>query len=737
MSRRARPLRVAFHAINGVGLGHLVRAVAVATEVRALVDDAQVLVLTNAHDPSIAARAGFDFVQLPPRLGEPHADPARVDRALVPELEEAAMLGALAAFGPDLVVFDTHAPMGVVRRLAAMGARATLVLRELRAEATAALAASGALLSFDRVVIPHEPGDVDVTALGHAAVEVTGPVVRALGEAASRAKARPATRPLVVAIGGGGGQPVDARRYARAVVDAHILARARLPKLETVLVTGPYGEAPRGAARVAGLRVERDVADLPALLARATLVVSQAGYNAVAEIRALAKPAVLVPAHRKAEDQRARALRLARAGAAVIARPEARSIADRVESIVTTRGAVDAMRSAHAKQPLTPMNRAAAIAALRPVWRAPGRVTKVALVAHELAPKLGGMETVARALARGLDARGVDVRVYTTKRLGAIEASGLPPGVVRPLFTPLGAPLRIDLWADLLATIHAAVADAPDVVHLMNAGLAPWVPHLRAALPACVTVHVHGNDLLAPWVRHGLDAEAYRAAQIDGLARADAVLAVSRFSAELATRAGVPERAVEITPNGVDAARFCPGPRDEALAARLGLRDGDRVVLTVSRLAARKGHRLVLRAIAALAPRHPRIKYVFTGSNDALGAELLAEAASLGVASRVALAGFVDDAELPALYRLADVFALVPDGDDASDVEGFGVALLEAAATGLPAVAARTGGVPEAVEDLVSGLLVPKGDGRALEDAIERLLLDGALAKELGARARE
>ena len=735
----SRRLRIAFHAINGIGLGHLVRTMSIAAELPALVPGVQMLVLTNARDPSLLVAAGLDFVQLPPRLDEPHADPRRVHTALPGPLEDAALVAALAAFAPDLVVFDTHAPMRVVRRIAALGARSVLVLRELRPEALRAFVASGAARAFDRIVVPHDPDEVDLAALDELPVTVSGPVVRAMPRAADavtpRASGAVSTTaavasggPLVVAIAGGGGQPVDARRYLRAVADAHLLARARIPALETVLVTGPYGEAPAALEGFAGLTVIGSVPDLPALLARAALVISQAGYNAVAEIRALEKPVILVPGYRKAEDQRTRALRLVRAGAAVIARPAARELADRIEALVLAPGALAAMTRAHRAIPLVPGNRAAAEAVLRPACLTGGRVRRVVLVAHDFAPRLGGMETVARSLAHGLVARGVELSIYTARRLGA--GAGELGDRVRPLYRPLPRPLRIDLWADLLATLDAARRDAPDAIHLCHAGLGPWIPALRAALPCVVTAHVHGNDLLAPWVDHGGDDAAYREAQVAGLGAADAVVCVSQFSRALAAARGVPAGVLNVVENGVDPARFCPGPRDAALAARLGLADGDEVVLTVSRLAPRKGHRTALRAIARLAPHRPRLRYVFTGASEAMRAELAALAHELGIASRVIAAGSVPDAELPALYRLAGVFALLAEADSETDVEGFGVALLEAAATGVPVVATHSGGVPEAVGD--AGLLVAPGDAPAAAAAIARVLDDRDLARRLG-----
>ena len=595
-------MRIAFHAINGVGLGHVVRVIALAEEVRALLPRAALLVLTNARDTSMLSAARLDFVALPPRLGEPHADPDRARRSLPEPIEQAALAAALTAFRPDLVVFDTHAPPTLARHAASLGARSVLVLRELRPEALRAFLGGAAAAAFDRIVVPHAADEVDLgAAVASLPIEVTGPVVRELATRTPRSRAR--RGPLVVVMAGGGGQPVDTARFLRAAADAHLLARARVRGLETILVTGPYGARPEHVEGFDGLDVRSRCDDLPALLARASLVVSQAGYNAVAEIRALKKPAILVPGQRKAEDQAARAKRLARVGAAVVARPDARAIADRMEALLTSPAALEEMTRAHDRAPIVPANRATALAILRPVWAPPRAVRRVVIVAHDFAPKLGGMETVARSLAAGLHARGVDVRVYTSKRLGA--TAGGRPGAVRALYTPGPGARRIDLWSDLLATLDALVLDAPDVVHLCHAGLGPWVPALRAALPCAVTVNVHGNDLLSPWVHHGGDDDAYRRAQRAGLSAADAVLAVSRFSAQLARDRGVRAAAIDTIENGVDADRFSPGEPDRALASRLGIRADDEVVLTVSRLAPRKGHATVIRALPQILRARP------------------------------------------------------------------------------------------------------------------------------------
>jgi radical SAM protein with 4Fe4S-binding SPASM domain len=751
MSEGARgALRVLFHAINGVGLGHLVRTTCLAIEARRLSPGARVLIVTNAQDASMLEREGLDFVQLPPRLAEPHVAPRRALVALPEGLHHRAFEAVVEAFDPQLVVFDTHAPPRLVVHASRRGARTALVQRELRPAALAAFLRGPAALWFDRIVMPHDAGEIDPAALpAHLPVQLGGHVVRLPGAPVAGPR-RHGT--FVVAMAGGGGQPVDAARFCGAVADAHWLARARFPALETVLVTGPYGRPPD--RQFPGLTVERSAPDLPGLLARADVVVSQAGYNAVAELRAMGKPAIFVPGQRRMEDQRERARRLAHAGAAVLARPEARSIADQLERLLGDPARLEAMAWAHARAPIVARNREVAALLLRPALApspAAGAARRVVLIAHDFPPRVGGMETMAARVAAALAARGMDVTVYTSKRLGQPEGPGLERVRVRRLYTPRGTRGQIDAWGDLLLTLGALQLDAPDVVHLANGGLAPWVPAIRAVLPCAITSSAHGNDVRRPWVLHGGADADYLAALGAGLALADLVLPVSRFSAGLAASHGVPPSRTRVVPNGVDAAFFSPaspaspaspGPPDAgsqggpgALPHRREAWGPGPVVLTVSRLAPRKGHATVVRALPLLVERFPDIRYVFTGSGEALLGELLALARSLGVEGHLAPIGVVPDAALPALYRAAHAFALVPDAND-DDVEGFGIALLEAAACGLPSVGSRTGGVPEAIDDGKTGLVVPPGDAGATARALADLLGDPARAAALGEQAR-
>ena len=161
------------------------------------------------------------------------------------------------------------------------------------------------------------------------------------------------------------------------------------------------------------------------------------------------------------------------------------------------------------------------------------------------------------------------------------------------------------------------------------------------------------------------------------------------------------------------------------------------VILTVGRLHPRKGQHFIIEALQALpAAQRANVEYWLVGgpSKENYGARLREAAAASGLA--VQFFGNVDDDELTRLYGRADIFAMTSI-DHKHSVEGFGLVYLEAAAHGLPVVAHAVGGVPEAVADGVTGLLVPPRDRPALTAAFARLIDDPALRSRLGAAGRE
>jgi glycosyltransferase involved in cell wall biosynthesis len=204
-----------------------------------------------------------------------------------------------------------------------------------------------------------------------------------------------------------------------------------------------------------------------------------------------------------------------------------------------------------------------------------------------------------------------------------------------------------------------------------------------------------------PPLRNLASGWKYRRPSIQYLAISEAVRGVLIDS-------GVPAHRVQTIHSGIDLRRF-----NEVAKAPELFPAGTRVVGTVGHLAGHKGHRYLLQAIPYLLQAEPRLGVVITGDGD-LRATLEAQAASLGIRERVCFTGFHRD--VLGLMQQFEVFVFP------SYLEGLGTATLDAMALAKPVVAARAGGIPEVVQDGVTGLLVPPRDPPALARAMLQIL---------------
>ncbi len=213
--------------------------------------------------------------------------------------------------------------------------------------------------------------------------------------------------------------------------------------------------------------------------------------------------------------------------------------------------------------------------------------------------------------------------------------------------------------------------------------------------------------------------------------RSEAIFAVSEFVRTKLVEFGVPPERITVMYPPVDTARFPPCVSKEEAKAHLGL-SGRKVVLTVGRLIERKGHDVAIKAIASVTQQVDQLTYLVAGTGPKMD-ELRRVADELGLQDTVRFLGEAPEDELPMLYRSADVF-LFParEIEDRGDFEGLGIVLLEAAASGVPIVAGRSGGIPEAMVDGRTGFLVDPLSPEEAAARTTRLLLDAGLAGKMG-----
>ncbi len=205
------------------------------------------------------------------------------------------------------------------------------------------------------------------------------------------------------------------------------------------------------------------------------------------------------------------------------------------------------------------------------------------------------------------------------------------------------------------------------------------------------------------------------------------IIAISETIAEVLEDHDVDPARITVIRSAVDADRFQPSTSRQPFLDEFGLPDDAFAVCAAGQLIPRKGHRYLLEAAGQLKARYPQLRVLIFGEG-ALDNELRAQAAELGLGDVVQFAGFRDD--LDDWLTDFDLFC------HPALAEGLGVATLKAAAAGLPVVGFRAGGLVEAIEHDVTGILVAPEDSDALAKAIADLIDDPALASQLGAAGR-
>lgn len=321
----------------------------------------------------------------------------------------------------------------------------------------------------------------------------------------------------------------------------------------------------------------------------------------------------------------------------------------------------------------------------------------------------------------------------------------------RELLTRLGRDgVRVDL---ILARGKPHPANVPNwTVHrfAIARGLRWWVAPLVVP-PAIARVHavspfdllrVHSLRYIGPAAllarrRHGFDAPIVAhhhhldSSPLNALIERRVVGAVDRLVVgsefarrQLASDLSARTDHVAVIPYGVDD-RFAPRPAREDLRARHTLGDGP-VVLFFGGLKPRKNLPLLLDIWAPIAASHPDARLLVAGGGPLLQT-LRERAAALGLMASVRFTGYVPEAEKAAHYNLGDVF-LFP-----SAMEGFGLAVVEAMASGLPVVASNRGSIPELVIDGEGGFVCDAKSAAPFVERVRRLLGDRPLRDKLGA----
>jgi glycosyltransferase involved in cell wall biosynthesis len=315
-------------------------------------------------------------------------------------------------------------------------------------------------------------------------------------------------------------------------------------------------------------------------------------------------------------------------------------------------------------------------------------------------------------LVEGLQARGIE-NVLVVPQGSDVEleakARGLP---LHPL--PMAGEADLRFPSRFRSLIRAT---APDLVHLHSRRGADTLGGLGArwaGVPVVMTRRVDNPE--AEWSL----AAKYRLF--------DRVITISHAIRKVLIRQGVEPEMITCVHSALDASPYSKPCDPDFFREAFGFDNDGPTVGMAAQFIPRKGYEILLEAIPTILRHHPGARFLLFGKGP-LHEEISAKVLAAGLGDSVSLHGFRED--LPMVLPCLDLLV------HPALMEGLGVVLLQAAASGLPVVASRVGGIPEAVVHGETGLLVPAGEPGALAAAVTELLSHPDSGKEFGEKARD
>ncbi|MDI6917115.1 MAG: glycosyltransferase family 4 protein [Thermoplasmatales archaeon] len=347
---------------------------------------------------------------------------------------------------------------------------------------------------------------------------------------------------------------------------------------------------------------------------------------------------------------------------------------------------------------------------------------RIAMIGWEFPPLVsGGLGTHCYELTKHLSEKGVIIDFYMPKVRYEVADSGanIVPVAFTPI-TPYAYPKREDFFQKVISynekCASLVVKGNYDIIHCHDWLTVPAGIKLKKTLrkPFVFTVHSTEYDRTAnlfPWDRV-VDIEKA------GILHADRIITVSkRMKAQLIDRYDADERKIHVVYNGVDPRRFT-GVKMK--------KPKERIVLYFGRLTVQKGPDFFLKAAKKVLEFENNVRFVVAGTGEML-TQLIDLTVKLGIQDKVFFTGYVSDEDLPKLYVIADVFVLP------SVSEPFGIAPLEAMASGIPVIISKTTGVSEIVRNC---LLVDFWDTNEMANKIIAVLRYEALDRTLREREK-
>jgi len=344
---------------------------------------------------------------------------------------------------------------------------------------------------------------------------------------------------------------------------------------------------------------------------------------------------------------------------------------------------------------------------------------RILLATNDFLPKVGGIQTYCYQLAKKLTSLGEKIVVLAPGVEGALEFDK------RQNFKIIRIRKKISLYFTFFSTLRRERIEKILVAHRANyARLASWANIL---LKTPYDIIAYGGEILLPKRKSAIKKN---------FARAEKVITISNFTKGRLIEIGIPEKKIAVIHPGVDPAKFNPELSPAEIRKRFNL-ENKRVILTVSHLVKRKGHHNVLKTLPQVLEKIPNLIYLIIGKGTE-EEKLKGVVKDLKLEDKVIFAGKVKEEELPLYYGACDLF-IMPSYEikEKGDVEGFGIVYLEAGASGKPVIGGYSGGVPDAIIDGETGLLVDPLNINQIAEALVKLLTNPEFSRKLGEKGRK
>ena len=342
---------------------------------------------------------------------------------------------------------------------------------------------------------------------------------------------------------------------------------------------------------------------------------------------------------------------------------------------------------------------------------------KILIITTFYPPSKGGIQTYTYEIAKNLQNMGNEVTVF------AISFNG-----IRKIFsTPF-----LKVYKDDKKTTLFHILKPHDAILVTS-----WFPSgligvfLSQLYHSPLYISAHGNEILYPE-----KSLVLKKLMLFCFNKAKKIFAVSNYTKKLLMRKGVDENKIIVIPNGTDPERFNPNIDFSDILKKYGLQN-KKIIFSVSRLVERKNFGAVIEAMPEILKEVPDTVYLIGGTGPMRNKwEELAK--KEGVNDKIIFLGYIPDEELPKYYAMCNIFVMPSrEMETAGEVEGFGIAFLEANACGKPVIGGKSGGIEDAIIDGVTGILVDPNEKEEIKEAILKLLKNPSMAKSIGIKGRE